>query len=116
MVEHEAPRRVWAARLLAPAAFFGAAIVLVFLVERGLDGAASETVANPSPAVTAPTTTGGTTIPTTTGRKRFYRVRSGETLDSIAAKFATTVEELRRLNPDIEDPLALQVGERIRIA
>jgi LysM repeat protein len=114
VVEHEAPRRVWAARLAAPAAFFGAAIVLVFLVQRGLDGATTETVANPRPALTAPTTTTGTT--TTSGKRRFYRVRAGETLDSIAAKFETTVEELSRLNPDIDDPLALQVGERIRIA
>jgi LysM repeat protein len=115
VVEHEAPRRVWAARLAAPAAFFGAAIVLVVLVQQGLDGAATETVANPGPALTAPPTTGGTTN-TTSGKKRFYRVRAGETLDSIAAKFETSVEELRRLNPDIDDPLALQVGERIRIA
>jgi LysM repeat protein len=115
VVEHEAPRRVWAARLVAPAAFFGAAIVLVVLVQRGLDGAATETVANRGPTLTAPTTTtSGTT--TTRGRKLFYRVRAGETLDSIAAKFETTVDELRRLNPDIDDPLALQVGERIRIA
>jgi LysM repeat protein len=114
VVEHEAPRRVWAARLVAPAAFFGAAIVLVLLVERGLDGAATQTVANPGPSLTAPTTTSGTTT-TTNGKKEFYRVRAGETLDSIAAKFETTVEELRVLNPDIDDPLALQVGERIRI-
>ena len=114
MVEHEAPRRVWAARLAAPAVFFGAAVVLVVLVQRGLDGATTETAANPGPALTAPTTTTGTT--TTSGKRRFYRVRAGETLDSIAAKFETTVEELSRLNPDIDDPLALQVGERIRIA
>ncbi|MGH3030589.1 MAG: LysM peptidoglycan-binding domain-containing protein [Gaiellaceae bacterium] len=109
--------RIWAARLAAPVAFFVAAFVLVSLVQRALDG---------DDNTAAPTTTSGATTPTetqaptTTGdtntnpRRRFYRVRSGDTLESIAARFETTTDRLIELNPGI-DPLALSPGQRIRI-
>lgn len=108
--------RIWAARLAAPVAFFVAAFVLVSLVQGALDG---------DDDTAAPTTTGATTPtetqpPTTTGetnsnpRRRFYRVRSGDTLESIAARFETTTDRLIELNPGI-DPLALNPGQRIRI-
>jgi LysM repeat protein len=103
---------VWGARLAAPAAFFVAAIALVVLVQRGLDSGASATPTT-TPPVTTPTTTGGTT--TERKRRQIYRVRRGDTLESIAAKFDTTVDDLYRLNPDI-DPLALSPGQRIRVA
>jgi LysM repeat protein len=103
---------VWAARLAAPAAFFVAAIALVVLVQRGLDGGAAATPGTTS-GLTTPTTTTETT--TTEPRKRqVYRVRRGDTLESIAEKFDTTVDDLLRLNPDI-DPLALSPGQRIRV-
>jgi LysM repeat protein len=103
---------VWGARLAAPAAFFVAAIALVVLVQRGLDNGASATPTT-TPPVTTPTTTGGTT--TERKRRQVYRVRRGDTLESIAAKFDTTVEDLLRLNPEV-DPLALSPGQRIRVA
>jgi LysM repeat protein len=106
--------RVWAVRLAAPVAFFAAATVLIVLVQRGLDTGESEN----SPATTAPLTTTATeTAPTTTGpqRRRFYRVRVGDTLESIAARFDTTVADLLDLNPGI-DPLALTPRQRIRVA
>lgn len=114
MVEQERAR-VWVARLAAPVAFFLAATILLVLVTGALrtDESASETT--PATVPTGPTTTD----PTTTGppaRKRFYRVRSGDTLESIAARFDTEVELLLELNPAIDDPLALQPGQRIRIS
>ena len=112
MVEHDSPRRVWAARLAAPAAFFAAAIALVVLVQRGLDEGSSA-ASNTTPAITTPTTTSQTT--TEAKRRRTYKVRRGDTLQSIAAKFETTVDDLLRLNPDV-DPLALSPGQRIRVA
>jgi LysM repeat protein len=42
-------------------------------------------------------------------------VRRGDTLESIAERFGTTVEALIDLNPDI-DPLALSPGQRIRVS
>ena len=113
MVEHEPPRRVWAARLVAPLAFFAAATVLVVLVQNGLnDGSAGTGTVVITTNEGPPTTTG-----TTTGKKhkRIYRVRRGDTLESIAAKFHTTVDDLLQLNPDV-DPLALSPGQRIRVS
>jgi LysM repeat protein len=110
MVENERTR-TWAARLVAPLAFFAAAVVLVLLVQSGLSADDSD----PGTSVTPPpaeTTSGTTTV--ATERKR-YRVRRGDTLESIAAKFGTSVEALIELNPNI-DPLALSPGQRIRVS
>jgi LysM repeat protein len=109
MVENESTR-TWAARLAAPLAFFAAATVLILLVQSGLrDEADSGT--NLAPPITTPTTE----VTTTTTKRKRYRVQRGDTLESIAEKFDTTVEALIELNPDI-DPLALRPGQRIRIA
>jgi LysM repeat protein len=116
VVEHEPPLRVWAARFVAPLAFFAAATVLVVLVQNGLNdgsaGTGTGTVATTTNEGSTTTTTG-----TTTGKKhkRIYRVRQGDTLESIAAKFHTTVDDLLQLNPDV-DPLALSPGQRIRVS
>jgi LysM repeat protein len=42
-------------------------------------------------------------------------VKAGDTLESIAAKFNTTVDDLLALNPKI-DPLALSPGQKIRVS
>lgn len=111
--------RIWAARLAAPAAFFVAAFVLVSLVQGALDGDDAGNVAtSPAPAeATTPTGTGpGTTEEAAppNRRRRFYNVREGDTLESIAERFDTTADRLIELNPGI-DPLALTPGQRIRV-
>jgi LysM repeat protein len=113
MVENE-QTRTWAARLAAPLAFFAAATVLILLVQSGLraDSDTGTTLATLATPQTAPTT-GETTTPA--GPRRRYKVQRGDTLESIANKFDTTVEALIELNPDI-DPLALRPGQKIRIA
>ena len=110
--------RIWAARLAAPLVFFVAATVLVVLVQRALEADAGE--AGGPGATTSALDTGP--APTTTepaeeepeGRRRFYRVRPGDTLESIAVRFDTSVDELLELNPGI-DPLALSPRQRIRV-
>jgi len=108
--------RSWVPRVLAPLAFFAAATLLVLIVHNSLNSDAG-TSATPPPA--APGATGATTTnPTTTnrppGQRRFYRIRDGDTLDQIALRFDTTVEELLTLNPGVEAN-ALTPGQRIRI-
>ena len=107
--------RMWVYRIAAPAAFFLAATILVILIERGLDGSAGETTPTTvAPTVSTPTTpTTGDTTPSK--KKQIYRVKAGDTLESIAAKFDTTVDDLLALNPGI-DPLALSPGQKIRVA
>ena len=107
--------RTWVYRIAAPAAFFLAASILVILIERGLDSGATETSTSAAPTITAPETT--STDGTTTGKKKkqIYRVKPGDTLESIAAKFDSSVDDLLALNPGI-DPLALSPGQKIRVA
>ncbi|HEX2044339.1 MAG TPA: LysM domain-containing protein [Gaiellaceae bacterium] len=109
--------RIWAARLAAPAAFFFAAIVLVALVQGALSADDAESDGTPPAAASTPTGTEPVTTTEPDGqrpRRRFYRVRAGDTLVSIAERFRTTEEELLELNPGI-DPLELQPGQRIRL-
>lgn len=101
------------ARLAAPVAFFVAATVLIILVESGLNGGGSAATTSSLPTASTPTTTAGTT--SGPKKKRIYRVRRGDTLESIAAKFNTTVDDLLQLNPNV-DPLALSPGQKIRVS
>lgn len=111
MNEHKL--RMWAARLAAPLAFFLAATILVVLIDQGLSSGSTDTTTQATPTVvpTAPTTS----TPTTKKKKKVYRVKAGDTLESIAAKFDTTVDDLLLLNPGI-DPLALSPGQRVRVS
>jgi LysM repeat protein len=112
VVDQEPPRRLWAARFVAPIAFFAAATILIVLIQSGLDGGSTDTATTATPPVTSPTTTGTSTTP---AKRRFYRVKGGDTLESIAAKFDTTVDDLLTLNPNI-DPLALSPRQKIRVS
>ena len=105
--------RTWVYRIAAPAAFFLAATILVILIERGLNGdPQAPTTVLPTTSAPDTITTAGTT---TSKKKAIYRVKGGDTLESIAAKFDTTVDDLLALNPGI-DPLALSPGQKIRVA
>jgi LysM repeat protein len=119
-------RRRELTRFGAPAAFLAAATIAVLLIKAGLSGESGSkppTVgALPTGAVTTtrPTTTTklvltGTPTATTTPGARYYVIQGGDTLGSIALKYDTTVEELLRLNPDV-DPTALHPGDRIRVS
>jgi LysM repeat protein len=95
----------------APAAFLAAVTIAVLLVRSGL-----QTDSSPGTTTVATTRATSTTTATTTAvkRRRFYRLRAGETLSDVAIRFDTTVEELLALNPGIE-PTNLEVGQRIRV-
>lgn len=115
------PRRS-AARIAAPIAFLAGLTAAVLLVRAGLSGS------DATPVATSPTGTSVSTIATTetitppartttetTGGAQFYTIESGDTLESIAADRGTSVEVLLELNPEI-DPVALTVGQRIRVS
>jgi LysM repeat protein len=100
----------------APLAFLVLATLGVVAVRAALEEEDSAT-----PATVTVTTQAGTTQPerpaggtTTNSRGTFYRVQSGDTLESIAEEHGTTVEALLELNPGI-DPVALRIGQRIRV-
>src|SRR5688572_17931758 len=105
------------ARYAAPAAFLTAATVAILLVRSGLENGGGSTPTTTTVRTTAPETTeSGTTATTSTGSAgaEFYEIQSGDTLAVIADEHDTTVEQLLVLNPDI-DPVALTVGQRIRV-
>lgn len=96
-----------AARVGAPLAFLAAVTVAVLLVRAGMDEAARRNepaVDRGKPAATKPSS----------GSKRFYVVRPGDTLGAIAPRFDLTEAELVALNPSIE-PTSLRIGQRIRV-
>ena len=108
--------RIWLTRALAPLAFLAAATVLVVAVQRALDeenSAATIAVSEPTESVPVTTETGADEVPEE--EREFYRIKAGDTLESIASRFETSVERLRELNPGL-DPLALNPGKRIRVA
>jgi LysM repeat protein len=106
------------ARYAAPAAFLLAATIAVLLVRAALtdDGAATTP---PAATTTLPTTTAnptdtGTGTTTNTAGAEYYKIKGGDTLAVVAEQYGTTVEQLMVLNPDV-DPVALTIGQRIRV-
>jgi len=119
-------RRRELTRFAAPAAFLAAATIAVLLIKAGLSGGDSATtptvgaLPTAAPTTTHPRTTTKLVLTTSTGTATapgaaYYVIKSGDTLGSIALKYDTTVEELLRLNPDV-DPNALHPGDRIRVS
>ena len=117
--ERDRPRvSTWGPRLLAPLAFFAAATILVVLVNRALDGG-TEAATNPPPPASVATGTSATgtngdaeTVPRR--QRQFHRIRPGDTLEAVANRYETTVDDLLRLNPNIE-PNNLSPGQRVRV-
>lgn len=91
-----------------PAIFLVAVIVLVVLVvQSGMLGGDDST---PTPQATATKTKSGGTSQSGTTK---YKVKSGDSLSSIAVKFDTTVSAIEDLNPDLTT--SLTVGQTILV-
>jgi LysM repeat protein len=108
--------RARAARFAAPVAFLVAATVAIMIVRSGLEnGEAGPVTTTARTTTTAPAATRpATTAPATTAGEQFYVIEAGDTLAVIAEDHGTTVEQLLVLNPEL-DPVALTVGQRIRV-
>lgn len=127
--------RFWLARLLAPVAFFAAATLLVLIVRESFDedpvgraatfeqvDASGETVvvtttlteAEPAPTTTDGATTSSATTDCTPPRRATYRVKEGDTFESIAERVCSSSAALKQLNPGV-DSVALQTGQTLRI-
>jgi LysM repeat protein len=109
-------QRSWLARVAAPLAFLVLATLGVVAVRAALEEDNSATTTVTVTTTSETTTTQGPTTTTTPNSRRgkFYRVQEGDTLESIASDHGTTVEALLELNPGI-DPVALNIGQRIRV-
>ena len=100
--------RVWGPRIAAPAAFLLAVTAGVLAVRSARDGEPAS-----PPAVTT-TRLPNAPPPSPEAPERFYVVREGDTLATIAEANDTTVERLLELNPGV-DINSLQIGQRIRV-
>src|ERR1044071_1275429 len=97
------------ARLAAPLALLAAAIAVAVVVAASRPGSTDSPSPLPRPAVTQPVRR--SSRPAT---PRAYVVKPGDTLTVIADKAGVSIEEIERLNPDV-DPNALQSGERLEL-
>lgn len=102
------------ARLLAPLALVGFALALLLVLNGGgSDGEpAGGDSGSSSPA-------SATATPTRTPRPaskepRTYTVKPGDTPSAIADETGVSLEEIERLNPDL-DPQLLSPGDRIKL-
>jgi LysM repeat protein len=101
------------ARFIAPLALVAVAVALFMVVSSSLNEPGNDS---------APDRTSGSepaASPTPDGKKerkgpRRYRVRTGDTPSSIAEKTGVPLEEILRLNPDL-DPQTLAPGQRIKL-
>ena len=117
----ELPPRAELARFAGPAAFLLAVTIAALLIRSGFEsggsGSGGTTAAITSTTTTteAATTTATTsTTTTTTGAKEYYTIQTGDTLDTVAAKYGKTADDLLALNPGV-DPHALRIGQKIRV-
>jgi LysM repeat protein len=94
------------ARVLAPLVLLACAAAVLLVVQKTLQDDPS-----PSSATTVTTTTTRTTKVST---KKTYRVRSGDTLGAISVRVDVPVDQLLKLNPDV-DPQSLRAGQRLRL-
>lgn len=70
----------------------------------------------PTPSVAAPVTPAPTPAEAApTAPAEIYVVRSGDTLVAIAAKRGITLKALRAANPEVTDPRALRIGQKLVI-
>ena len=121
MVNGEPGRRTWGPRIVAPLAFFAAATALVLVVHTALNSETKGSTTTPSETRAGTGKAGGggggSAAKGKKSRrqtKRFYRIKGGDTLEAIARRFDTTVDDLLTLNPGI-DANSLSPGQRIRV-
>ena len=95
-----------------PASTDGAVATQTTPAGGGTSGSSTEPSANPSPTL-VPTEVKPTPKPAT-GTPATYKIKRGDTLSAIAAKFGTTVKVLVKLNK-IDDPSKIRVGQILKL-
>jgi hypothetical protein len=94
-------------RIVAPIVLLAAVLAVVTLsVHAGVLGGTKSSATHPA-ARTSPTAT-------TTKKHHFYRVRKGDTMSTIAAKYKISLSELLQLNPHASSS-TLAIGQKLRV-
>jgi LysM repeat protein len=98
------------ARYVAPLALAGAVAAIVLVVNRTQPAPK----AGGTTATTATTTTTTVRTPHHRPRHKYYHVKSGDLLSTIARRYGMSTQAILELNPNL-DPQTLQTGQRIRL-
>ena len=98
------------ARFLAPLALLAVVFALIMVVQSSQTDSDGGGTSNNRATDSTPTPT---PAPERKGPRR-YRVKVGDTPSSIAEQTGVPLEDILRLNPDL-DPQTIQVGQRIRL-
>jgi LysM repeat protein len=96
------------ARFVAPLALAGAVAAIVVVINH------SHHKSSANGATTTTTTTPVKTRPRHRHTPRFYTIRAGDLLSTIAQKTGVSTKTLEELNPNL-DPQLLQTGQRIKL-
>ena len=100
----------WPSRWIAPVALIGALAAILVVVnnsdvgDKGSSSSKSEVVTGASEKTEKPKRKGRST----------YTVREGDTLSAIAERTGIPLEEIERLNPDL-DAQTLHAGQKIKL-
>lgn len=97
------------ARLAAPLALLAALVAVVVVVQASRSSSPSSVPSATRPAITQPVRRDRPKTP------RAYVVKPGDTLTVIADKTGVSLDEIQRLNPQI-DANALQTGQRLKLS
>jgi LysM repeat protein len=101
------------ARFIAPLALVAVGVAFFLVISSSLNESGSGT----TPDQTSGNGPAATSTPTEKRERkgpRRYRVRTGDTPSSIAEKTGVPLEQILRLNPDL-DPQTLAPGQRIKL-
>jgi LysM repeat protein len=101
------------ARFLAPLALVAVVTALIVVVNGSRDESRGGNTPNQT-STTRPNSTPSSGSKRERKGPRRYTVKSGDTPSSIADKTGIPLEQILRLNPDL-DPQTLSPGERIRL-
>jgi LysM repeat protein len=100
-------------RWLAPVALLAAAVAVYAIATGNRSDGGSGKGADGRTTTTHQTGT-STNRTTKPARRKTYTVKPGDVLSAIAAKTGLTVEELQRLNPNV-DAQTLQPGDKLKL-
>jgi LysM repeat protein len=113
-------------RMLAPVSLGLFAVIFLIVVVSSLGGDSTSKREAPAkqttktgrqtqrPGSVGSTGSTGSTGPTLTADQKFYVVKAGDTLSTIAAETGVEIEELLTLNPTV-DPQGLVTGQKIKL-
>jgi LysM repeat protein len=100
------------ARFLAPLALVAFVLALLIVVTSSRTESGGSGARNQS-SQSSPSATPTGTAPKSKGRRR-YTVKAGDTPSSIAEKTGVPLDDILRLNPDL-DPQTLSPGQKIKL-